>query len=120
MAYYLFRQGWLTEADLTTATIDDKSKANPFTKAIAFVQITWFMAQLVGRFFSELPVATIEHVTLAYVVCAIWSYYFWWHKPFDIQSPHVLDIDLPCLATERNAIFAESENAFDLKRIQTS
>jgi hypothetical protein len=70
--------------------IDDRSKANWLTKAIALLQVTWFLLQLLTRAIEHLPTTTLELYTLGIVTCAIFTYAGNWEKPFDVQRPVVL------------------------------
>lgn len=82
----------LSSESLAPEHIADKSKANWFTKVIASFQIIWFLSQTVGRAASGLTVTPLELFTIGYVVCALGMYYFWWHKPFDLQIPITVTI----------------------------
>lgn len=85
----LYGGSLITRDALKAGEIEDKSKASWFKKAIASLQITWFLTQLIGRAASHLTVTLLELLTLGYVVCALGVYYFWWHKPFDMQVPFI-------------------------------
>jgi len=84
------RDGNIRHTDLQIEKIEDRNKASWFLKAIATLQITWFLTQLVGRVASHLTITPIELFTLGYVVFALGMYYFWWHKPFDIHVPFTI------------------------------
>jgi hypothetical protein len=86
----LFEKGVLEIPDLEDSDIDDRSKANWLTKAVACIQIVWFLAQLVGRAAQHLPITTLELFTSGIVFCGSCTYAFWWKKPFDIGKPVVL------------------------------
>jgi hypothetical protein len=75
--------------------IDDRSKANWFTKGIALTQACWFLLQLLARVHDRLPISTLELYTLGIVLCGVVTYGGYWNKPFDVQRPVVLQ------ATER-------------------
>lgn len=70
--------------------IDDHSKASWVSKSVALIQIIWFLTQLLARVIQRLPVTTLELFTLSIVSCAGFIYGFYWHKPFDVQRPIVL------------------------------
>ena len=70
--------------------IDDRSKANWVTKSIALIQVSWFLLQLLARAIQGLTVTTLELYTLSIVVCAVVIYAYYWHRPFDVQRPVVL------------------------------
>jgi hypothetical protein len=70
--------------------IDDKSKADDFAKFLVCVQSMWCFLQYIGRVAGHLPVTLLEVNTLGHALCALAIYACWWHKPFDIKHPYVL------------------------------
>ena len=112
----LIENGTMLLPDIQVPDIDDRSKANWVTKAIAILQVTWFSAKLIGRASNHLPVTTLELFTVGVVVCAIMTYAFWWHKPFDVQRPIVLQ---PSLSPKHKYELSEEDLA-DVKRMRLS
>ncbi|KAF2107877.1 hypothetical protein BDV96DRAFT_505427 [Lophiotrema nucula] len=100
---------WLNPDQLTFEMVGDKSKANWLSKAVASIQIIWFLSQSIGRATSHLSVATIELFTLAYVTCAFWMYGFWWSKPYDVSVPLTLTTNESFTPAEREKIIKKSE-----------
>lgn len=70
---------------ITEDDISDRSKSDFFTKTFAIVQSTWLVIQSIARVSAGLPISELELATIAYVLCAIAMYGFWWHKPFDVE-----------------------------------
>ena len=93
-------KGWITCEELSIAAVEDKSKANAFNKAVASIQIFWFLCQILGKAKSTVVIFPLEWYTLAYVYCAFFMYAFWWHKPFDVQTPLLVYPD-PLLSAEQ-------------------
>lgn len=75
---------------VTKEDIDDRSKADSFTKAFACLQCAWLVIQSITRACAGLPITELELMTLAFIVAAVLMYGFWWYKPFDVQRPTVL------------------------------
>lgn len=86
----LIRDGIIEAPELEDEDIDDRSKANWFTKFIALLQVTYFIAQLLARAIDQLPITTLELFTLGIVFCALVTYASFWQKPFDVNRPVVL------------------------------
>jgi hypothetical protein len=78
--------------DLSRGGIGDKSKANGLAKFLVCVQAIWFIAQTVGRLGTDLPISLLEMNTLLHAFCCLFIYLAWWHKPLDIEEPHVIEI----------------------------
>jgi hypothetical protein len=70
---------------VTKESLHDRSKADVFTKIFAIVQCTWLVIQSITRASIGLPITQLELVTMAYVVCAVVMYGFWWYKPFGVE-----------------------------------
>ena len=67
--------------------IQDRSKSDWIAKSLVLVQITWFIAQCIGRRAQHLPLTELEVVTLAYTVVNVVIYAVWWEKPYHVAEP---------------------------------
>lgn len=74
--------------------IMDRSKGDALSKGVALVQVLWFTAQCLVRFFQPtdnlrrtLPpkVTELEVATLAFAVVNTFVWVLWWGKPLDVQ-----------------------------------
>ena len=74
--------------------IQDKSKSDGLAKLVVLVQTAWFTGQCLARAIQKLAITELEVVTLAYTALNGVMYFFWWHKPLDVQFPLVIDIQL--------------------------
>lgn len=90
----LFESRAIPLPEIQADEIEDRSKASWATKSLALVQVSWFVAQLIGRAIQHLPVTTLELFTLGVVVCAFVTYACWWHKPYDVLKPVILECNL--------------------------
>ncbi|KAF2128473.1 hypothetical protein P153DRAFT_292789, partial [Dothidotthia symphoricarpi CBS 119687] len=90
-----FESGKLAWPEVSVSDIEDRSKADWIVKLVTLVQVTWFVAQVIGRALQGLTVTTLELFTLGNVFCAAVMYILWWHKPFDVRTPIVLRIKSP-------------------------
>jgi len=70
---------------ITKKEIQDRSKADIFSKGIVLIQTTWFVVQCTSRFATELAVTELEVVTLAFAVLNGITYWLWWDKPSDVR-----------------------------------
>lgn len=83
---------WLTENKLLTIPeisreeLHDKSNADYLIKGIVLIQCTWFMLQVCARVNQSLPITTLELATVAFIGCTGLMYFFWWHKPMDLET----------------------------------
>ncbi|EAW12093.1 uncharacterized protein ACLA_008530 [Aspergillus clavatus NRRL 1] len=74
----------------TIDDIQDRSKSDSFTKFFALLQCAWLVIQSIARACAGLPITELELTTLAFIFCALIMYWFWWDKPFDVQTPTIL------------------------------
>ena len=73
---------WISKEDVAA-----RGKADFLLKSIACAQVTWLLVQYIGRSAQSLATSTLEAMTVAYVICALFSYGAWWKKPYDLESP---------------------------------
>jgi hypothetical protein len=98
---------------LSRDNIRDKSSDNTLVKLIAFMQVSWFVAQSIVRAVHDLPLSQLEVMTLSYVPLYVVTYFFWWAKPKDVLTPSV--IDLPDMPTAQKTTFEDMsvDSTFD-------
>ncbi|KAF4616506.1 hypothetical protein D9613_008771 [Agrocybe pediades] len=86
MRYY--QQGRVTLSGITEAVIDDRSKADGFSKSIALIQTSWFIIQSIARFSdNRFKLTQLELVTATLALLSLPKHYFWWNKPFNAEVP---------------------------------
>jgi hypothetical protein len=73
--------------------ISDKSKNDPLGKSVALLQTLWFAVQAIVRLIQKLHLTAIEVTTLAFVALNVLTYFFWWHKPVDVDYPIRIQVD---------------------------
>jgi hypothetical protein len=78
--------------DIKDSEIDNRSKADWLVKFVALVQITYFIAQAIGRAAQGLAMTTLELFTLGVVLWALMIYGALWAMPFDVQHPILVTI----------------------------
>ncbi|KAF2738240.1 hypothetical protein EJ04DRAFT_60287 [Polyplosphaeria fusca] len=77
---------------VSTEDIASRGKADFFLKGIACAQIGWILVQYIARRAQSLATSSLEALTVAYIVCALFSYSAWWRKPYDLESPTAVAI----------------------------
>ncbi|KAH8730036.1 hypothetical protein GQ44DRAFT_673718 [Phaeosphaeriaceae sp. PMI808] len=86
----LCRKKVLPWPEISVEQIDDHNKADWAVKAVALMQILWFVTQIVGRGVQRLAISTLELFTLGIVFCAVLIFICYWKKPYDIQQPVII------------------------------
>jgi hypothetical protein len=94
---WLSEQGILTIPQVSYEELHDKSNADGLVKGLALAQSTWFMLQICARVNQHLPITTLEIATVAFIGCTGLMYFFWWHKPMDLET--YTAIHIPSLTT---------------------
>lgn len=102
------------EWGLAKEDISDKNKADGLVKLAALLQVVWFTLQCITRAAHQLPLATLETMTLAYVFNALITYTLWWEKPKDIVTASF--VELPQMTPAQWAKFESlaMENTYDV------
>jgi len=80
----------ITFPTTTDAEIQDRSKGDFLSKAIAIIHTTWFLVQCIARGMQGLAITELELVTLALASLNGITYFFWWDKPLSAQEPVTL------------------------------
>jgi hypothetical protein len=83
----LLRTGKIGFPSVTVEEIEDRSKADGFSKMIALGQTLWFIAQCIARRAQHLDLTLIELLTLSLAVLNGVMYFLWWNKPLDVRCP---------------------------------
>ena len=81
-------EDYFNEIDILEEEIQDKSKGDFLSKAIAIGQTGWFVLQCLARRVEHLPLTDLELVTLAFASLNFVIYAIWWSKPIDVQQPY--------------------------------
>ncbi|KAK0704297.1 hypothetical protein B0H67DRAFT_521349 [Lasiosphaeris hirsuta] len=84
----------LTDPDLLSTIQDvdimDKSHSDVVTKLLAILQSTWLVFNSITRAARGLSISQLELATMAFIICALVMYGFWWHKPFNVERRHIV------------------------------
>jgi hypothetical protein len=83
----LLRTGKIRFPTVTVEEIEDRSKADGFSKTIALGQTVWFVVQCLARTAQHFDLTLIELLTLSLAVLNGVMYFLWWHKPLDVRCP---------------------------------
>jgi len=78
--------------EVTEEEIQDRSKGDGLTKAIAICQTLWFIVQCIARRVQNLAMSEFELVTLALSGVSGIMFLFWWNKPKEVRVPMRLDL----------------------------
>jgi hypothetical protein len=79
---------------LDTEDLADKSNADAFAKAIAVLQFSWFICQMLTRKAKHILVSQLEIVTLAFGVLAVCIYGAYWSKPQNVENPTYVHMEV--------------------------
>jgi hypothetical protein len=83
----LMRERKIDFPTVTAEEIEDRGKADGFSKMIALGQTLWFVAQCIGRRAQHLDLTLVELLTLSLAVLNGVMYFLWWNKPLDVRCP---------------------------------
>lgn len=77
--------------DVSSESIQDKSKADLLAKGLVVFQVSWLVVQSVARAYFHYPLSLLEVHTMVHVFCAMMVYSLWWHKPKDMNAPTLIN-----------------------------
>ncbi|KAI5809158.1 hypothetical protein BZA77DRAFT_329518 [Pyronema omphalodes] len=67
--------------------IADKGKASNIAKVLSASQAAWLLLQSAARWAAGLKLSLLEIHIIIQVFCTALIFYFWWHKPLDVNEP---------------------------------
>jgi hypothetical protein len=91
--HYLVEHGFVNFPGIRRETIQDKNKADAFVRILTSIQILWFALQCIGRASQHLAISMLELDVVAIVLCTIPTFYFWFHKPLDVDTTVALHLE---------------------------
>lgn len=102
----------------TMDEITDRSKSDAFTKLFALVQSGWLVISSIARVHNGYAITELELATMAFIVCALAMYFFWWYKPFGIEQRWILVRTTKpgneSVRTQGRAVYSEGQRIPDL------
>jgi len=86
---HLFAESWENFEPLSFGEedLEDKSKTDYFSKAIAMLQISQLFLSLIVRKIRHLAYSQLETATVAFAVCGVMTYICYTYKPQDVGTP---------------------------------
>jgi hypothetical protein len=100
---------------LAEESINDKSNADSVAKLLALGGVAKFCIDCLLRAYHRLPISALESMTLGYIPLFALSYFFWWLKPKDIDTPSIIDLPSMEIADRREFDELALSDAFDLE-----
>jgi hypothetical protein len=105
----LFESGKIELPKITEAEIEDRSKGDGLSKALAVGQTGWFIMQCIARRAQDLIITELELATVAFAVVNVAIYFLWWKKPLGVQcSVPVYLLDEPKNMPEKLELVEEA------------
>ena len=99
--------------------ISDRSKGDALSKGIAFLQLTWFIVQIIARAVQGLAITELELTTAALAGLNSVMYIFWWNKPLDVRCPVVIrtkGVEEILASNTQNVQYRFPEQKFSLRK----
>ncbi|KAI9765630.1 MAG: hypothetical protein M1839_005412 [Geoglossum umbratile] len=99
---YLVKHKYLPMPEISTDDIRNANKTDELGRAVTFLQMAWFSLTCVRRGAARIGLSSIELTTLAFILCALHTFFFWYYKPLDPDCPRVLTMDTPVSRVRRD------------------
>lgn len=83
---------WIPKLEnISEDRIKDSATSDNIAKSLACLQGLWLATQVVSRSAHHQAVTLLEVSTMAYVICALIAYGFWWNRPQNCAIPVIVD-----------------------------
>ena len=83
------------EPPISKKELKSRSSTNWIANTLAIFQISWFGAQLLVRRIQHLHITAREILTLAFIVCSVFTFILCWPQPQNVAYPVILLEDTP-------------------------
>ncbi|OAG39522.1 hypothetical protein AYO21_06166 [Fonsecaea monophora] len=90
---YLVEHKSLVLPEISALDIEALNKADGLARLVTLIQMTWFCVSFIARGVTGLGYSTLEVTTLAFIICTLHTFTFWYYKPLDPQSQRVVPVD---------------------------
>jgi hypothetical protein len=91
---YLVENKYLAMPDISADEIKSLNKADGLARLVTIAQMAWFCLSCSVRGATRLGFCTLEATTLAYILCTIHTFFFWYYKPLDPGTQRVIRMDV--------------------------
>ncbi|KAL0575387.1 hypothetical protein V5O48_006580 [Marasmius crinis-equi] len=79
---------------LTKEDIQDRSRADSWSKAILILQTVLFILQCMRHVLNGISLAEVEVLTIALVTLNFGTFFLWWSKPQGVRYPEVINVSI--------------------------
>lgn len=83
------------ERRISKEELKSRSMTDWIANTLALFQISWFGTQLLVRRIQHLHISAVEILTLAFIVCSIFTFILCWPLPQNVAYPVVLSVTPP-------------------------
>jgi len=86
------QEGIVDPPEVSASHLKKLDKGEAFVKALALIQVSYLIIQLVARKVAHLPSTQLEIATLAFSASSILTYLLSWNRPHGIETVHVMPV----------------------------
>ncbi|KUJ07719.1 uncharacterized protein LY89DRAFT_691455 [Mollisia scopiformis] len=91
---FLVKNNYIPMPQISSDDITAVDKADGFARLITLIQICWFSLQCIGRGIQHIGLSPLELTTIAFILCTLHDYFFWYYKPLDPLRPEILPMEI--------------------------
>lgn len=96
------RAGQIDGPPISEDELKSRGVSDSMIKVVAILQIIWFALQTLFRAIGHYEITAIEIMTVAFVVCSIFTYGLYWNQPQNVEYPVILPIRDVAVADDEN------------------
>ncbi|KAK3316956.1 hypothetical protein B0H66DRAFT_308132 [Apodospora peruviana] len=90
---YLVENKYLRMPDIPLEELKSLNKADGLSRIVTLAQMAWFCMSCAARGAQGLGFCTLEATTLAFILCTLHTFFFWYYKPLDPGVQHTYAMD---------------------------
>jgi hypothetical protein len=81
---------YIDKPDIPSLHLNKVDRGGALVKALALIQVSYLIIQLISRKIGGLPSTQLEIATLAFAVCSLITYLLYWSRPQEVQTIHII------------------------------
>lgn len=91
---YLVEHKHMSMPEISVSDIKAMDKADGLARFVTLIQMVWFFISCVARWTEQLGFSTFEIMTLAFILCTMHTFFFWYYKPLDPQIQKIISLEV--------------------------
>ncbi|KAI9661812.1 MAG: hypothetical protein M1821_009051 [Bathelium mastoideum] len=96
---YLVKNKLVTMPNISVDDLKAMDKADRLARFVTLIQMGWYCLNSIARGIQQLGFCTLEVTTLAFILCTLHTFFFWYNKPLDPATQRTIPMEADAKVT---------------------